>query len=349
MIFGLGRSERTVGLDVGSGLLKVAVVDHSRDYPQIEKVGLRPLVADAIVEGEVRDRSLVAETIDGLFEEEEISQRRVVSSVGGRDVIVKLIQMDRMSEEDAREVIQWEAGQHVPFDIDEVELDFEIVDPEGEGLQMTVLLVAAKRDLVQERIALLETAGLEPSVVDAEPFALHNALEFNHPDAMEGVVGLACVGHDRTALNVMDDGTPVLIRDLAFGTADLRDTLVTENDLSAQDAAGLLQGRSDLVPEPVRETIASRVEKLARGIERASVFLETQERRTGLGTLYLCGGGARVPGIVDLLADRIGVETMIANPVQALDPKAGAFDYVEIDQVFPLLMPAVGMGLRRPA
>jgi TRAP-type mannitol/chloroaromatic compound transport system permease small subunit len=143
MIFGFGRSERTVGLDVGSGLLKVAVVDHSSDYPQLEKVGLRPLVADAIVEGEVRDRALVADTIDALFEEEEISQRRVVSSVGGRDVIVKLIQMDRMSEEDARDVIQWEAGQHVPFDIDEVELDFQIVDPEGEGLQMTVLLVAA--------------------------------------------------------------------------------------------------------------------------------------------------------------------------------------------------------------
>lgn len=348
MIFGFGRNGRTVGLDVGSSFLKVAVVDHSRDYPQVEKVGLRPLAADAIVEGDVRDRSVVAETIDSLFEEEGISQRRVVSSVGGRDVIVKLVQMDRMPEEDARDVIRWEAAQHVPFDIDEVELDFEIVDPEGEGLEMTVLLVAVKRDLVRDRIALLETAGLEPEVVDAEPFALHNALEFNHPDAMQGVVGVACVGHDRTALNVIEDGTPVLTRNLAFGTSDLRDAVTAEHDLGGQDPEGLLQGRADLIPDPIRETIRSRLQKLVRGIERASVFLETQERGTALGALYLCGGGARVPGIADLLADRVGVETTIANPVQALDPKPGAFDYVEIDQVYPLLMPAVGMALRSP-
>ncbi|MFB6240657.1 MAG: type IV pilus assembly protein PilM, partial [Gemmatimonadota bacterium] len=315
MIFGFGRSERTVGLDVGSGLLKVAVVDHSSDYPQLEKVGLRPLVADAIVEGEVRDRALVADTIDALFEEEEISQRRVVSSVGGRDVIVKLIQMDRMSEEDAREVIQWEAGQHVPFDIDEVELDFQIVDPEGEGLQMTVLLVAAKRELVEDRIALLETAGLEAGLVDAEPFALHNALEFNHPEAMDGLVGLACVGHDRTALNVMDDGTPVLIRDLAFGTAGLRETLTTEHGLSGDEAESVLRDGNGELSAPIRQTIHERAQKLAQGVERASVFLETQDYGAGLGALYLCGGVARVPGVAELLADRLGVDVKMANPV----------------------------------
>src|SRR5258707_5989863 len=106
--------------------------------------------------------------------------------------------MDRMKEGDAREVIRWEAEQHVPFDMANVELDFQILDPDAEGLQMNVLLVAAKRELVESRVGLLTEAGLDPSVIDVDAFAIHNAFELNHPDAMQGVVGLVNIGHEVT-------------------------------------------------------------------------------------------------------------------------------------------------------
>jgi type IV pilus assembly protein PilM len=160
---GFGRKKRSVGLDIGSGFIKVAVVDHSGTEPVVEKIVLRALGGDAIVEGEVMDPGLVAETLNDLFEESGIQQRDVVASVGGRDVIIKPIQMDRMKKADAREVIRWEAEQHVPFDMDDVQLDFEITDPEAEGLQMSVLLVAAKRELVENKLALLEEADLNAS------------------------------------------------------------------------------------------------------------------------------------------------------------------------------------------
>src|SRR5205085_54900 len=186
-LFGfLGGKKTSVGLDIGSGIIKVAVIDHSGSEAELVKVATTEVAADAILEGEVMDPGIVAEAIRGLFAAAGVKQKSVVTAVGGRDVIVKKIQMDRMKEQDAREVIRWEAEQHVPFDMANVELDFQILDPEAEGLQMSVLLVAAKRELVEGRTGLLNEAGLEPAIIDVDAFAIHNAFELNHPDAMRG-------------------------------------------------------------------------------------------------------------------------------------------------------------------
>src|SRR5256884_304294 len=159
-LFGfLGGKKTSVGLDIGSGIIKVAVIDHSGSEAELVKVATTEVAADAIVEGEVMDPGIVAEAIRGLFSTAGVKQKSVVTAVGGRDVIVKKIQMDRMKEGDAREVIRWEAEQHVPFDMANVELDFQILDPDAEGLQMNVLLVAAKRELVESRTSLLGEAG----------------------------------------------------------------------------------------------------------------------------------------------------------------------------------------------
>ena len=183
-LFGLGGSSTTIGLDIGSGLLKLVAVDHGKGEPVMSSVSVTPVLADAIVEGEIMDPGIVSDTIQGLFKTAGIKQKRVVVAVGGRDVIIKKIQVDRMKESEAFEVVRWEAQQHVPFDIEAVELDFQILDPDGEGLQMDVLLVAAKRDLVEDKVHLLSQAGLDAGIVDVDSFALHNAFEVNHPEAM---------------------------------------------------------------------------------------------------------------------------------------------------------------------
>ncbi len=176
-LFGIGGSSTTIGLDIGSGLLKLVAVDHGKGEPVMSSVSVTPVLADAIVEGEIMDPGIVSDTIQGLFKTAGIKQKRVVVAVGGRDVIIKKIQVDRMKESEAFEVVRWEAQQHVPFDIEAVELDFQILDPDGEGLQMDVLLVAAKRDLVEDKVHLLSQAGLDAGIVDVDSFALHNAFE----------------------------------------------------------------------------------------------------------------------------------------------------------------------------
>src|SRR3990170_1644158 len=211
-----GRNKLSAGLDIGSGIVKLVVIDHSKAEPEIVQVATSPLVPDAIVEGEVMDPVLVAETVRAVVESAGLKKADIVAAVGGHDVIVKPIPMDRMSETDAREVIRWEAEQHVPFDMENVQLDFQILDPEAEGLQMNVLLVAAKRELVENKTALLTDAGLQAEIIDVDAFALHNAFEANYPDELQGMIGLLNIGHEVTNVNILEDGVPILTRDLAI-------------------------------------------------------------------------------------------------------------------------------------
>ena len=163
-----GRKRTVIGLDIGSGLVKVVEVDHSGDQPEVVRVAMRPLLPGAIVEGKIIDYSLVSDAVGGLFGELGLNGAEVVTAVGGHDVMIKPIGMDRMKGSDAREVIKWEAEQHVPFDIKSVELDFQILDPDGDGLQMEVLLVAAKRELIDNKVGLLQDAGVEPVIIDGD-------------------------------------------------------------------------------------------------------------------------------------------------------------------------------------
>src|SRR4029077_19492233 len=172
-----GRKKTTVGLDIGSGLIKVAVIDHSKREPELIRVTVTPLLADAIVEGEVMDPGIVAEAIRTALASADVKTTQVVTAVGGRDVIIKKIQIERVKEQQARELMRWEAEQHVPFDMESVELDFQILDPDGDGLEMSVLLVAAKRELIEAKMRLLTDAGVSAAAVDVDAFALHNAFE----------------------------------------------------------------------------------------------------------------------------------------------------------------------------
>src|SRR2546430_691671 len=311
-LFGfLGGKKTSVGLDIGSGIIKLVVIDHSGSEPELAKVATTEVAADAIVEGEVMDPGIVAEAIRGLFSAAGVKQRSVVTAVGGRDVIVKKIQMDRMKEADAREVIRWEAEQHVPFDMANVELDFQILDPDAEGLQMNVLLVAAKRELVESRVGLLGEAGLDPSIIDVDAFAIHNSFELNHPDAMQGVVGLVNIGHEVTNVNILEDGIPVLTRDLSVGTRRFREDLQREKGLASEEAEKVIQGTSQ--HPDLAGYVSARGDEIAVGVERAAAFLATASRSAGgLSRVYTTGGGGALLFITDR-ARLASAETRLDN------------------------------------
>jgi type IV pilus assembly protein PilM len=341
-----GGSKRTIGLDIGSGYIKLAVVDHSGSEPELVKVAMTQVLADAIVEGEVMDPGIVADAIKGLFVSGGVKAKTVVTAVGGRDVIVKKIQMDRMKEADAREVIRWEAEQHVPFDMENVELDFQILDPDAEGVQMNVLLVAAKRELVANKSGLLSDAGLTASIIDVDAFALHNAFEMNYPDEQTGLVGLLNIGHESTNINILEDGVPILTRDLAIGTRKFREDLQRERGLSAEDAEKLLKAHER--NETLDPYVDTRGEEMAVGIERAASFLQAGGRSGGMAKIYASGGGSRIPGLTEVLADRLKIPVEHANPIKNLRVKDGVFDEsLPMDEVVPLLMLPVGLALRK--
>jgi type IV pilus assembly protein PilM len=343
-----GRKKSTVGLDIGSGLIKVAVIDHSKSTPELVRVAITPLLADAIVEGEIMDPGIVADAITACLQDAGVSAKEVVTAVGGRDVIIKKIQIERVKEQQARELMRWEAEQHVPFDMESVELDFQILDPEGRESEMNVLLVAAKRELVEAKVRVLSDAALNPVAIDVDAFALHNAFELNHPDAMSGVVALVNIGHEVTNINIVEDGVPILTRDLPMGTRRFREDLQRERGLGSEEASALLQGfdRSDHLDAVLEQ----RGEEIAVGVERAAAFLASSSRSgTQVSAVYVCGGGSRAPGIIDVLASRLRLPVEAANPLANLVVRDGAFESLVTDEVAPLLMLPIGLALRQPA
>jgi type IV pilus assembly protein PilM len=340
-----GRSKLAAGLDIGSGIVKLVVIDHSKPEPEIVQVATSPLVPDAIVEGEIMDPALVAETVRSLVESAGLRKKDVVAAVGGHDVIVKKIPMDRMSASDAGEVIRWEAEQHVPFDMENVQLDFQILDPDEDTPQMAVLLVAAKRELIENRMSLLTDAGLNPGVIDVEAFALHNAFSRSYPGVRDGLVALVNIGHETTNVNLMADGAPVLVRDVPFGTRRLRESLQRERGMTADRAEDVLNGRED--PAALRSLLDERVDELAVGIERAVAFIVAQSGGEGVRRVFLSGGGAGVTGMVDAVGARMGVPAEIASPLQKVRVRPEVMESVPMEQLAPMLMLPVGLALRQ--
>ncbi len=340
-----GKPKTAVGLDIGSGFVKVVEVSTAGGQPEVIRVAMRALLPDAIVEGEVMDPGVVAETVQALFQDMGLKGKGVVTAIGGHDVIIKKIEMDRMKESDVREVIRWEAEQHVPFDMKSVELDFQILNPDEEGLRMEVLLVAAKKELVDNRVNLLMAAGLSPVIIDVDAFALHNAFEYNYPDAMEGIVALVNVGHETTNVNILEDGVPILTRDIPFGSRRLREDLQREQGLTSEQAEEVVQGRESL--EDLERFVEASADEVAVGIERASAFLMTHQSGTGLGSVFLSGGGARIPRMADILGRRLNVETLVANPFERVPVHPDAGTTISLDEAGPMLLLPLGLALRQ--
>jgi type IV pilus assembly protein PilM len=211
-------------------------------------------------------------------------------------------------------------------------------------MQMEVLLVAAKRELVDNKIGLLQDAGINPRVIDIDAFALHNAFEHNYPEAQSGIIGLVNVGHETTNVNILENGVPILTRDIPFGSRRIREDLQRERGLTAEQAEDVVQARETV--DDLERFVESSADEIAVGIERASAFLMTREDGETLGRIFLSGGGARVPGMVEALARRMNVETHLVNPFERVPVRSGAAGDVSIDEAAPMLLLPLGLALR---
>ena len=229
-----------------------------------------------------------------------------------------------------------------------MQLDFQILDPDGDGPQMSVLLVAAKKELIDNRLNLLADAGLSPSVMDVDAFALQNAFERSHSGGMSGLVALVNVGHETTNLNLLQDGIPVMVRDVPFGSRKIREALQRDRGLSADQAESILQGVGE--ETGMGTVLNEKIEELAVGIERAAAFLQSASRSAGgIARIFTTGGGARIPRLNKVLSDRLRIPVQLANPIEKLQVADGVFDTMPVDEVAPLLMLPIGLALRSAA
>jgi type IV pilus assembly protein PilM len=346
------RSKTKVAVDIGSGAVKIVEVDHASGAPRVVNLGVSTLVPGAIVDGEIMDHHLVVDTIRSLHKGLGISNRKVTTSVSGRDVIVKKISMDRMKEQEAREVIRWEAEQHVPFDMENVNLDFEILDPEGDGLEMSVLLVAAKRDLLDGRTALLQDAGLDPVRIDVDAFAVQTTFEANYTPEPHGVYALVNVGHEATNVSLVADRAPILTRDLPIGASRFLEDLQKNLGLSYDDASAALQGRAPerASPDVIKSNLVGVSQEIAAGVERARAFLKTGGAgpavEGALRLVYLSGGCAGIPGLAEQLGQTLSAPVDTLDPFRRVAFEPGLFTDESRRELAPMLALAVGLALK---
>ncbi len=337
-----------VGIDIGSSSVKVVELERS-DSGDLRLVRFvsEPLLPEAIVDSEIIDRQAVVDAIQNVFDEHDIKTRDVVTAVSGRAVIVKKIWMDRLDEADAREAILWEAEQHIPYDIQDVTLDFQILRTAPDEKQMEVLLVAAKKDLVNEQIDILREAGLNPCIVDVDAFAVQNAVESNYVFDPGEVVAIIDVGSEETNLNIVQDSVPLYTKDLPSGTTVIIDAIKRDQHYSQEEAEEALRMPG---PEVNLQAMVQEVfEDLAQSIERASAFLSASEESDSISRLLVSGGGANVRGLAEFLADRLQIPVDVINPLQTVDIDAEQVDTELWSAQAPQYAVSVGLALRRAA
>ena len=387
-MFGFLKRQRKslIGMDIGSNVVKCLRLDLSSDRPLITHFAMADLPPEAIVDGEIMDRELVIEAIRSAAEKAGIPDEPVASAVAGRAVIVKKIVMDKMSEEDAREAIYWEAEQHVPFDIDDITLDFQILNDDIGAGQMEILLVAAKKDMVQTQAELIRDAGFSPTVIEVASFANQNAWEYvqegkqaaladvpggpaisgdeiddfdpgaaeleggeeAEPEENSDFVALLDVGGGVTNVHIVRDGVPYFTRDLPIGSSQFVEEFQKQLGLTWETASAVARGdTAEVDAELVTDIVRSVGEEIFQGLEPSLAYLKNSGEAEGIDRIVLSGGGARLPGLAEFLAECYGVPSEIADPLAGVDYESGLFGSEDPEQLSPMLTVSVGLALRK--
>jgi type IV pilus assembly protein PilM len=254
-----------------------------------------------------------------------------------------------MAAADAEEAIFWEAEQHVPFDIDDICLDFQIVKDDSGANQMEILLVAAKKETIHGQAELIREADLVPVVMDVDAFAVQNAWEHVHGGPSEEVVGLLNIGADVTSLCVVQSGIPYFTRDLNVGTNKLVEEAQKEFGVGFDEARALVANpESPDIKDADRlvEIVRGVATDLATGIDRSLSYLRTSGDAEAIDRIVLTGGGARFPGLKELLAERDAFEVEVGNPLAGMEYVPDVFGDFSVDRLSPVLAVSCGLALR---
>jgi len=312
------KPRTTVGLDIGSSSVKAVELMSRGDRVHLVRWGSADLLPDAIVDGEIMDRQHVVETIQNLLETCGIRNRHVMTSVSGRGVIVKRVNMARTPEEEADEAIRWEAEQHIPYDIADVVLDYHLIEYDAGPKEMQVLLVAAKQDVVLGRVEIVREAGLTPVGVDVDAFAIQNALEWGHEFDPEEAIALLNIGAELTNIHVVRAGVPHYTQDLATGTHTLLGAIQKTYEVSREEAIEALSSGGEERGMDLTSLTDTFSDDLKVAIDRASLFLKTSGDAEQIDRIVLTGGGSQVKGLLESLRGKTEAPVEPGDPLRRL-------------------------------
>jgi type IV pilus assembly protein PilM len=345
------KAKSLVGLDIGSSAVKAVELKPAGKGYKVSAFGSEPVPPDSIVDGAIIDGGAVAEAIRRLFAARSIKTKDVAASLSGNAVIVKKITLPQMTESELAESIYWEAEQYIPFDIQDVNLDYQILDKGGEPGKgtMDVLLVAAKKEKIADYTGVIAQAGRAAVVVDVDAFALQNAYEVNYGIEPGAVVVLLNAGASATNINILNGDQSVFTRDISIGGNAYTEALQKELNLPFDLADQLKRGIpvDGVTFDDARPVLRAVSENVMLEIQKTFDFFKATTASDRIDRIMLSGGASRAEGFTEMLTERF------AAPVEGLDPfKRVGLDVKKLQvaspaEVAPTAAVAVGLALRR--
>jgi type IV pilus assembly protein PilM len=343
-----GKAKDLVGVDIGSSSIKLVELKQSRDSYVLKNVGMLTLPPEAIVDNTLMDTSSIVEVLRDLVRVRGVKLKDAACSISGNSVIIRKIVLPTMNSEQLEEQIHYEAEQYIPFDINDVHIDFQILGPDPNDLnKILVLLVASKKDIINDYAAVFTESGLKMVVADVDSFAIQNAFEINYSPGEDEMVALINIGASMTNLNIVKGGASLFTRDMQTGGNSYTEEIQKQFGTGREEAEKIkISGRH---PQQARlQEIYSRVnDSLANEMRRSLDFYLSTAMDDRVSKVYLSGGCSRVPNLVDVVGQRLSLSVEILNPFRRIKYNEKEFEPDYIQQIAPSMAVAVGLAMRR--
>jgi type IV pilus assembly protein PilM len=345
-------SKSLVGLDIGSSAIKLAeIVETPKGYV-LSRFSQIPLATGVIVDGVPVEHQELAQKIKQLFKQSGCKKKSIVTSLSGHSVIIKKVNFPTMDETELRELIKDEAGKYLPFDsMEAVSYDFQILgENEFNPNQMDVIIVAAKNDIVNSYADAIQQAGYSPVIMDVDSFALETMYEENYDFEDNEMVVLVNIGASITNINVLRGGSSVFTRDFMLAGNSITEAIGQKMGIALEEAERIKiegPGGNEAADKEFRESLLYYADPICSEIERSVDYFRSTYGGEYLKRILLSGGSARIPGIVNDLTQRLGVEAEIANPFKKIGYDAKALNQAAVEEIAPIAAVGVGLALRK--
>ncbi|MGA9997571.1 MAG: type IV pilus assembly protein PilM [Pyrinomonadaceae bacterium] len=338
-----------VGLDIGSSSIKAVELQGRNGDLSLVNLGWENVQPDSIVDGQIMELNAVSNVIANIFRDQKIKTERIAAGVSGHSVIVKNVVVPKMSEEELAESFTWHAEEHLPFDIADVSLDYQVTGSTADAL--SVLMAACKRERVASLKQAIQLAGKQPAVIDVDAFALQNCYEVNYQPQPGQIVALLNIGASTININILNGANSVFTRDVSVGGNQYTQLLQKELGLTFEQAEGVKRGMplpDDVEKRSVQPILETVSDILALEIQKTLDFYRTtaEEGNNGVQKILLSGGGSKLPGFADYLSKRFEMPVEMFDPFRQIRVDKSRFDPEYMREVVPEMAVAVGLALR---
>jgi len=344
------KKAELIGLDIGSHSIKLVDLASTKGGYRLRRFAMAPLPADVIVDGAVMDSGSIIEVVRDLISKNKVKNKSVALSISGFSVIIKKVTLNFMSEEELLESIQWEAAQYIPFDIEEVNIDFQIVGENAENPdQMDVLLVAAKKEIISDYETLMTESGLETQIIDVDSFAVQTMYENLFGIDGNEVIALINIGASTMNFNIIKGPVSLLTRDVSLGGKQVTEDIQKQYNLRYEEAEAAKLSPPDSWGEYKNfdRLVRNACDLFATEIQRSLDFFYANFPDEHVGRLGLCGGAANTPRLLEHIKERVGIETFLINPFERISSARKEFDQANLNSVGPIAAVGVGLAMRR--